>query len=359
MSNDECTIMAAGYVPLDIVSYNGRTWHSAGGTAGNVAAILGFLGWTAYAISDVGDDLAGRRIRRDLQSSNVSVRYLRMLKNFESPRVLHDISETGHIYRFKCPQCTRSLPMSRPISMSRAAEILETATAPSVFFFDRINAGTLRLAEKFKAEGSRIFLEPSRDARPEYISRALAVADVVKVADDRVGAFHTFDASSRKQLWIITSGFKGAKFRLGNGIWHESAAYKYPVIDAGGAGDWTSAGLINSFQNIETLKLQNIASALTWAQALAAVSCGVPGARGLAKRQSAESVIKAAQFLQSKGEEDSISVKSKEVKIRNVGAPDSTCRCCLQEWDEKVLGTGKLGESARQASSPASVRRDA
>ena len=332
MNDAPPSVITAGYVPLDIILYRGRTWHAAGGTAGNVAAILGFLGWNASVIADVGDDLAGRRIRSDLQKSNVSVDYLRTVGSLDTPRVVHNITEEGHSYRFKCPKCSRSLPSSRPLSLKRAIEIHETAeVAPNVFFFDRINAGTLDLAEAFKDNGSTIYLEPSREARPTFTRRALEIADIVKVADDRIGELRTTTASKPRQLWIITAGFKGAKFRFGNGKWHESPAYSYPVVDAGGAGDWTSAGLINSFQAHPELNVRTVSSSLTWAQALAAVSCGVPGARGLARRQTADSVIKAAQFLQANGTNDSsMSVGSGRKQIPKMGAPNFTCSSCLQ-----------------------------
>src|SRR5581483_2155695 len=120
-SCDKPTVLAAGYVPLDIVSYQSRVWHAAGGTAGNVSAILGFLGWNASVAADLGSDLAGQRTKRDLQKANVAVEYVRLLPSVRTPRLVHAITSTGHRYVFRCPKCSSPFPTSRPLRSDRAS----------------------------------------------------------------------------------------------------------------------------------------------------------------------------------------------------------------------------------------------
>ena len=177
-------IIAAGYAPLDIVSYRGRVWHSAGGTAGNVAAILGFLGWQAGIIADLGDDLAGQRAR-DLQKANVATEHLRLRPGVLTPRLVHEISGAGHRFLFRCPRCHQAFPRSRPLQIDRAQELIGTDLRPDVFFFDRLNAGTILLAEHFAESGSVVVFEPSRVGQLDLVQRAVAVADLIKYADDQ------------------------------------------------------------------------------------------------------------------------------------------------------------------------------
>jgi len=291
------SILAAGYVPLDIVSYRGNVWHAAGGTAGNVAALLGFLGWAASLVTDLGNDRAGRLARRDLVRANVSVDLVRLQRTVVTPRLVHEISANHHRYHFRCPSCGQLFPHSRPLRAERARELVRRRAAPDVFFFDRLNAGTLILAEHFSALGSLIVFEPSRPASEEKTRRAVASADLIKHADDRqVGLDHI--AVPKRQVRVITSGSRGARFAIGGGPWHQSPAFSYPVVDAGGAGDWTMAGLIHALPLGGRRTLRSVGDALRWAQALAAVSCGAPGARGLAQRQSAEAVLQATEFLE-------------------------------------------------------------
>jgi len=320
------SVLAAGYVPLDIVSYRGDVWHAAGGTAGNVAALLGFLGWTASLVADLGNDRAGRLARRDLSRAKVSVDLVRLRSTVVTPRLVHEISATRHRYLFRCPSCGQALPRSRPLKAERARELVSLRAAPDVFFFDRVNAGTLILAEHFFSLGSVVVFEPSRPAPHELTRRAVTSAHLIKHADNRqVGLDHV--VAPRGQVRVVTSGPRGARFSIGGGQWHQSPSFSYPVVDAGGAGDWTTAGLIHALPLRDDRTLRTVGDALRWAQALAAVSCGAPGARGLAQRQSAEAVLQATDFLEQRGGQAEISgavpLESRE------SISGAVCKWCL------------------------------
>jgi fructokinase len=332
------SVIAAGYLPLDIVSYQKRVWHAAGGTAGNVAAILGFLGWDAFVVADVGEDLAGFRVRRDLQKANVKTKYIRRVRGVNTPRLIHRIEPGGHGYRFSCPTCGQRFPTSRPLRIDRALELTAAIRqAPDVFFLDRLNAGTLLLAEYFHSNGSRVVFEPSRPSRPELLERIAPIAEVIKYADDRLVALDLQPARPRRAE-IVTAGPQGARYRIDEGRWHQSPAFAYPVVDAGGAGDWTTAGLVHALPSgTDPLTVSALGDALRWAQALAAVSCGSPGARGLAKQQSVETVLRSATFLEQS--KDPAKPVEGSTPARTT-APARVCNTCLLSNDGLARAAG-------------------
>jgi sugar/nucleoside kinase (ribokinase family) len=336
------SLVAAGYTPLDIVAYNDRVWHAAGGTAGNVAAISSFLGARASIVADVGDDLAGRRVRRDLQKANVDVSQLRLNPRIRTPRLIHRITARGHRFEFRCPTCQHSFPPSRPLTIGRAGEVAGVLEAPDVCFVDRLNPGTLLLAEQLYERGSAVVFEPSRPARPDFERRILTIASLVKYAHDRRPDLQRADARCG-QIWIETCGAAGARYRIGTTKWRTSPAFPYPVIDAGGAGDWTTAGLIHALDLTASATLPRVGDALRWAQALAAVSCGAPGARGLARQQSAEDVLRSAHFLeQRQGSE----IQGANVSWRESSSPETVCRWCLEAIEIGATGTATDGTDA-------------
>lgn len=338
------SVFAAGYVPLDIVMYKGRVWHAAGGTAGNVAAILGFLGWRATIVADLGADLAGQRVRRDLQKANVSTDLIRLMPALRTPRIVHEISGPGHRYRFRCPRCAASFPFSRPLRLDRAREIIEGTDPPRVFFFDRVNGGIVELAEHFARQGSFVVFEPSRRAAPDLMERAAHAADLIKCADDRDTGADELPPTSPRQVRVVTSGASGARYRIGASAWQASPAFSYPVVDAGGAGDWTTAGLVHALDLPQRCTVGTVGDALRWAQALAAVSCGSPGARGLARGQSAEAVLRAAQFLEQ--EQPSREVAAiEDGTATSASAPTQLCRFCLSPTAGRIARDSTANEA--------------
>ncbi len=340
MADEARSILTAGYVTLDIVTYRGSIWRATGGTAGNVAAILGFMGWNSAVVADLGDDQAGREICRDFQKMNVSVELVRLSTRAITPRLVHEIDGAGHRYRFRCPICDEAFPRSRPLRKDRALELTNLDLSPDIFFFDRLNAGTLLLAEYFASVGSLIIFEPSRPSRAELTERMLDVADIIKFADNRPSGLDS-SLPQNHQSWIITRAQQGADYRIGNGAWRRSPAFTYPVVDAGGAGDWTTAGLIHSLPRHGRLTLKTLGDSLRWAQALAAVSCGAPGARGLARQQSAEAVMRAAKFLEQRGERADTGDQVDDSYMPSMSL--TTCAVCLQP---KAAGGAKTSTVA-------------
>jgi fructokinase len=93
-----------------------------------------------------------------------------------------------------------------------------------------------------------------------------------------------------------------AKGRAGG--WKELNAFSVPeLLDASGAGDWTTAGIIHALVNLGVTADQVVANvdavilATKFGQALAALNCGFEGARGLMYVAKANRVLELARTV--------------------------------------------------------------
>lgn len=278
------SIVCAGYMPLDIVRTTaGTVARRAGGTAANVAAILAYLGWDTVLAGQAGTDVAASELVADLRDAGVAVDQITRAENAQTPRLVHDALPEGHFYRYGCSECGARFARSRPLTLDGARACEEAHPTPTVFFFDRANAGTLSLAETYAKAGSVVVFEPSLPANAELLARAAAVADVIKHSDDRsVGGLddlHVLPQSG--QLRIVTHGAAGLELRVGTARGRRLAALATLAVDTGGAGDWTTAGFLARAAAGGRLDCGQLEHALRFGQALAAVNCATVGARGL------------------------------------------------------------------------------
>lgn len=289
-------ILASGYVALDLISYQRRVAHRAGGTATNVVANLAFLGWEASIAGLIGDDRAGRTIIRDLKGAKVDTRALEARSDVSTPLVLHEIHDKGHRFLFSCPTCGRRFPKYRPLPEEKAAALCEKLAVPSVFFFDRANAGTARLAEYFRERGTLIVFEPSTQGREA--ERCLKAAHVVKYSSERAAAVVSALKGATPVLQLVTKGAKGIEGQLRSNSF-EVPGFPAAVLDSAGAGDWTTAGFLWALSSLdpEAWKKTLVVEALRQAQALAAVSCAFPGARAVSEHLTREQMLTIAHGL--------------------------------------------------------------
>ena len=296
MSKAVPTICGTGLIALDVVVTSStvnspRFW--AGGTCGNVLAVLGFLGWKPVAVGRLKEDAAGEFVSADLARWHVDVRYLSLKPRCSTPIVVEEISKSKaglprHRYLWTCPGCGAYLPTFRALPIRIAQELESGLSTPAVFFFDRVSPGILTLARRFAREGSIIFFEPSAAGEPKYFQEALQLAHVVKYSHQRVRGLVDLLARSSPLLQIETLGEDGLRFRTtaGNGPWIEMPSCDVPVVrDTAGSGDWCSAGIISKIGTLRPAGLANISRtelerALRYGQALAAWNCGFEGARG-------------------------------------------------------------------------------
>ncbi len=277
------SVVSAGYMPLDVISYQDEIAYQAGGTAANVAAILAFLGWDATLAGQTGDDRAGQIFLDDLQAAGVSTSQVYQPAGMATPRLIHRIHSGEHSFAYSCPKCERRLPRSRPLTLGQARLCSESIPAPDVYFFDRANAATLFLAECYADAGSVIVFEPSVPANAELLRRAVVVAHIVKHSDDRsIGGLDDLGVEPQeRQIRVVTHGVGGLEVRSGGKASKRFPALTAPQVDSGGAGDWTTAGLITTAVRSGRLDSEAIDTGLRFGQALAALSCTAPGARGL------------------------------------------------------------------------------
>lgn len=322
------SILCAGYMPLDLIAGpTGLLERRAGGTAGNVGVILSYLGWDTAVVGQTGDDIAGETLLADLKDAGVGVEQIRRVPGGGTPRLVHAIGPAGHSYAFSCPTCGSRFPRSRPLTIEMAESYLEAHARPDVFFFDRVNAGTLVLAEHLSEQGTLVMFEPSMPASAESLTRALAVADVVKYSQDSShddnDLLNPFRAD---QIQIVTRGSGGLQLGIGEeAAVEEPAIATNPCVDAGGAGDWTSAGFLYKVVRKGRLNMDQALVGIRFGQALAALNCTLPGARGL-MRLRADTVRKRARSALRAGE---VSAPPRVARVDSLVPPEGFCDTCL------------------------------
>jgi fructokinase len=272
-------LLAAGFVALDVVHATQGTWLRAGGTAANVAANLAFLGWSTRLAAVIGFDDAGELVRNDLAQAGVDVTNLGRRQDVGTPLVLHQVVSRGHRFRFGCPACGRRYSRHVPLRLQEAAALMNQPPMADVFFFDRPSQFALELAARHSEEGSLVVYEPATVASRTAHRRAVSLSRLVKYSAQRSPLFRTAIPRPREdQLFVVTEGSRGAKFRLGIGEWERSDPFSVDSVDPVGAGDWMTAALIDSLVD-RRWTVSHVRGAVREAQAYAALNCMVPGAR--------------------------------------------------------------------------------
>lgn len=102
--------VGVGFVAADIVEGSGEGFVSAGGSCGNVMAILAWLGWNAVPFSRLGRDWAAKTILKDLRNAGVALDYLSVEDAVQTPIVIQRFVEDAsgqrtHRFALTCPEC--------------------------------------------------------------------------------------------------------------------------------------------------------------------------------------------------------------------------------------------------------------
>lgn len=276
----QVTVLSVGYLVLDVITTTHVVGRNAGGTAGNVAANLAWLGQRAGLLARIGNDAAGELLRNDLSGAGVDTSHVHRSADVETPILIQRLTESGPQYLFSCPVCNYKFASHRPATREQAEEA--AALSPRILFVDRASKASLDLMVRVKRQGGIVMFEPNGPGRRGLTAEAIGLADILKVSEDRVASLESLLSSTpNQQVQVRTRGAKGLEFRIGHGAWHARRARPVRVSDSAGAGDWVTAGLLAYLTENPRLTHRNISDGLSLGQSLAALSCAFVGARGM------------------------------------------------------------------------------
>lgn len=291
--------VGSGLIALDIIIDGWESESpllSAGGSCGNIMSILAYLGWQAFPMARLGNDLAAKALVDDLSKFGVRLDFLQREEKGHTPIVIETIPvgmsvSRTHFFSFTCPHCGAQLPRHRAILKSSVQHIISRLPQPSVFYFDRISRAAIEIAKTYAARGALIIFEPSSMRSGKLFRECIQVAHVVKYSHERIG--NTPDSIGNKcpLLQIETLGAYGLRFRLTTEIvqssdWEYLETYRVDDLkDEAGSGDWCTAGVIHVLgqEGVKSLAEANkelVLRALSFGQALGALNCRFEGARG-------------------------------------------------------------------------------
>ena len=284
------SVIGSGFIALDIVDGRDGLFTSAGGSCGNVLIGLAWLGWSSTPVGRLGSDKAGDLIVDEMRNAGVNLHLLQRSATIPTPVVIQQFIEdrSGHRrHRFSlvCPECGAWLPRYRSVVLSHAKEVMQSKP-PKAFYFDRTSPATMAMAEWAKANGAVVLFEPSSIGEDSLFERAVDTCDIMKFSSERFGANSELCQARGPQLIVRTMGADGLQARW-KGHWSSFESFVAPrVVDTAGAGDWCSVALLHVLaqkgaQGFRLARKADVERALRVGQALAALSCGFEGARGL------------------------------------------------------------------------------
>ena len=168
-----------GLVALDVL-INNRTTNEptqfyAGGSCGNVLTILSYLGWKSFPIARLSNTQATALLLDDFSKWKVNDDLITVTEDGSTPIIIHRIleekgGERKHRFEFKNPEDGSYLPSYKPCLAKDVTDIVSISPTVDLFYFDRINRGSINLAKSYKANGGMIFFEPSNMKEIKTIS---------------------------------------------------------------------------------------------------------------------------------------------------------------------------------------------
>lgn len=292
--------IGTGLLALDVVDSTNsqaplRYW--AGGTCGNVLLALQYLGWHSKPIARLADDSTAELLLADLKKWKADCHWVSVDEDGSTPAIVHRISrnkagQPTHSFSWRCSECGRRYPGYKPVLATTAEQIAGEIKTVNVFFFDRISRGALVLAKAAADKNALVVFEPSGTSHPSLFKEACGIAHVIKYSHDRLDDFPSeIDDSQSVRLQIETLGEHGLRYRWRPPqkrfhVWHSLDAIATDnLVDAAGAGDWTTAGLLSltareGLQGFQQKSAEQIEDSIRFGQALASWACTYEGARG-------------------------------------------------------------------------------
>lgn len=338
-------VVGTGLVALDVVAVRDSSDDPklyAGGTCGNVLAILGFLGWQPFPIARLDNGNAARHVVEDLQRWKVETSFLSLEPRAPAPIIVQWIKRDSdgsgtHRFSFTCPDCGAWYPTFMPVVAASIASVVDSIQEAQVFFFDRASRSSIQLAQHFRESGAIIYFEPSGIGEPRLFREAVEVAHVVKYASDRLTALVDLPDLPRSPLEIRTMGSAGLRFRSAfdgsktRGWRRLRGCHAVSTKDSAGAGDWMSAVLLDElcrsgFEGVNKASVSDLMGSLSIAQAAAAWNCGFEGARAGMYEVKRTAFLEAIKAIGTGTE--LIDAKESLVSRRIPTVPSQLCGSC-------------------------------
>ena len=264
--------LGTGLLSLDLIYKDStKPLAAAGGSCGNVMAMLTSFGWDARPAGRIGEDLAASILLHDLISLGVNTDFIYQDKNSHTPIILEFLnmsgSESGHSFSRTCHITQQKLPRYEALHDTEICNILKSVDEFDYYYFDRLDNNALKLASRFSQQGKPVFFEPQKISSVTQFLEVLPHVSVLKISDET--ALNLSDALNQclPDLTIVTHGKEGLSYRCSDGR-HASipAMRNENVVDACGSGDWLSASIINemfvqqitSFSVLSTRAIENV-----------------------------------------------------------------------------------------------------
>ena len=261
-----------------------------GGTCGNVATILSWLGQDVYPIAHFDESAEGYKLSADLAHYGCDCRFVRNDSDggTSTLRCTHKLNPDGsHKVTFRAGSPGSRFPKHRFLrARDEAPAFIERLDFnPDVFFFDDPAAGHRVLANALRAKGTLVYFEPARiESKADLDS--IASSDIVKFSGENIPDTFFVEQFNNK-LFIQTMGADGIRFKLGKADWVAlPPVHNDNFVDYEGAGDWTTSAFINYLCRKDVLSVammdtQLVREALAEAQEYASKSVSFLGSKGM------------------------------------------------------------------------------
>lgn len=272
-----CTVdhlMTVPNMPGDNVNMRGSAYvQQPGGLASCALVAAARLGARTRIIAQIGDDDAGRYIRRDLESEGVDTSLLHTRPGGSSHVSLILVDENSGDRSI----ITR-LPTAAPIGLGEINR--QDITDAKVLFVDSISELTLQAARWARDAGMQVVLDPAQPY--EQIKELLDYVDVPIVPQQWARAWMpnrpleaVAEALRRAgaDIAVVTMGERGSLVFWEDGLEHVPA-FPVDVVDTTGAGDAYHGGFMFAL-----LQNWDVPAVARFASAVGSLNCRALGGR--------------------------------------------------------------------------------
>lgn len=286
------TMMAVpGYPKEDTKLSAVSVWHQGGGPCATALAAASILGAGTAYLGTVGDDGAGIFMKEDLETYGVDTEYLEVKKGHLSGQsVILLNEETGSR---TCIWHKGDMPVFQPDEKQ-----LQAVKDAKILHLDGNHLEAALIAARAARQAGVMV---SMDAGGNYpgVEALLPYVDILIPSEEFALAFTGMPEAEQaaKQLYrefgpkvlVVTQGGRGGFFY--DGEMHGYSAFSVQVVDSNGAGDVFHGAFLAAY-----LEGKNVAEAVTFASAVAALKCSRVGGRAsIPGREEVRHFLKSRQ----------------------------------------------------------------